>query len=138
MTEFAGPEQGAPVGALVGNDLQVREVPAGPVPYPQADQSRRAVAQLGDHQTGLFRVADEDAHLGTRDDDAHMEPPVGVGRGTHGLLEGSRPLGSQLLPRIRGMRYVLYGVAVSRGVRSLEIERAEVDRIIRRAVHPMK
>src|SRR2546429_9702545 len=80
MTEFAGPEQGAPVGALVGNDLQVREVPAGPVPYPQADQSRRAVAQLGDHQTGLFRVADEDAHLGTRDDDAHMEPSVGVRR----------------------------------------------------------
>ena len=51
----------------------------------------------------LFRVAYEDTHLGTRDDDAHMEPSVGVRRGTHGLLEDPGPLGSQLLPRIHGM-----------------------------------
>src|SRR5205809_5122478 len=73
---FCRPRAGSASQALVGNDLQVSEIPAGAVPHPQADQSLRAVAQLGDHQTGLFRVADEDAHVGTRDDDAHMEPSV--------------------------------------------------------------
>src|SRR5216684_3280437 len=63
---------------------------------------------------------------------------VRIRRGTHGLLEDSGPLGSQPLPRIRRMRDVLYGVAVSRRVRRPEIERAEVDRIVRRAIYPME
>src|SRR4029077_1002555 len=54
------------------------------------------------------------------------------------LLEHPGPLRSQLLPRIGGMRYVLYGVAVSGRVCSAEIERAEVDRVVRRAIDPMK
>src|SRR5437870_8798069 len=135
---FCRPRAESASRALVGNDLQVSEIPAGAVPHPQADQSLRAVAQLGDHQTGLFRVADEDAHLGTRDDDAHMEPSVGVRRGTHGLLEGSRPLGSQLLPCIGRMRYVLYGVAVPRRVFRAEVERTQVNRVVPRAIEPIK
>src|SRR5438552_2314592 len=135
---FCRPRAESASRALVGNDLQVSEIPAGAVPHPQADQSLRAVAQLGDHQTGLFRVADEDAHFGTRDDHAHMEPSVGVRRGTHGLLEGSRPLGSQLLPCIGRMRYVLYGVAVPRRVFRAEVERTQVNRVVRRAIEPMK
>src|SRR6266516_2564120 len=86
----------------------------------------------------LFRIADEDAHLWTRDDHTHMEPRVRVRRGIDGLFEDSRPLGSQLLPRIRGMRDVLYGVAASRRVFGLEVERAEVDGVIGRAIDPMK
>src|SRR6185437_12844104 len=124
--------------ALVGNDLQVREIPAGAVPHPQTHQPLRAAAQLGDHQTRLFRVGDEDTHLGTRDHHAHMEPRVGVGRGTHGLLEDSRPFGAKLLPRIGWLRYVLYRVAVPRRVIRPEVERAEVNRVIRRAIEPMK
>src|SRR3989441_4841875 len=54
------------------------------------------------------------------------------------LLEGSRPLGSQLLPCIGRMRYVLYGVAVPRRVFRAEVERTQVNRVVRRAIEPMK
>src|SRR6266480_77972 len=67
-----------------------------------------------------------------------MEPRVRVRRGIDGLFEDSRPLGSQLLPRIRGMRYVLYGVAVPRRVFRAEVERPQVNRVVRRAIDPMK
>src|SRR5436190_16523268 len=67
-----------------------------------------------------------------------MEPRVRVRRGIDGLFEDSRPLGSQLLPRIGWMRDVLYGVAASRRVFGLEVERAEVDGVIGRAIDPMK
>src|SRR6266516_2850565 len=86
----------------------------------------------------LFRIADEDAHLWTRDHHTHMEPRVRVRRGIDGLFEDSRPLGSQLLPRIGWMRDVLYGVAASCRVFGLEVERAEVDGVIGRAIDPMK
>src|SRR5216683_877843 len=92
----------------------------------------------GERLTRLFCIADEDAHLGAGDDNAHMEPGIGVRRGTHGLFEDPRTFGSQLLPRIRGLRYVLYGVGVSREVVRPEVERAEVDSVVRRCIHPMK
>src|SRR5205823_10744489 len=100
--------------------------------------SAGAVAQLLDDQTRLLRIADEDAHLWTRDDHTHMEPRVRVRRGIDGLFEDSRPLGSQLLPRIRGMRYVLYGVAASCRVFGPAVEGAEVDRLVGRAIDPMQ
>src|SRR5436190_21189677 len=67
-----------------------------------------------------------------------MEPRVRVRRGIDGLFEDSRPLGSQLLPRIGWMRDVLYGVPASCRVFGLEVERAEVDGVIGRAIDPMK
>src|SRR5438046_10060537 len=67
-----------------------------------------------------------------------MEPRVRVRRGIDGLFEDSRPLGSQLLPRIGGMRDVLYGVAASRRVFGREVERAEVDGVIGGPIDPMK
>src|SRR2546423_3745170 len=98
---------------LVWYDPEVGEIPAGAVSHPQAHQPARAVAEPGDDQTGLLRIAHEHAHLRTRDHHARVEPGVRVRRGADGLLENSRPFGSQLLPGIVGMRDVLYGVAVS-------------------------
>src|SRR6266545_3698440 len=110
---------------LPRRDLQVREVAAGHVAHPQADESFPARTQLVDDERGLLPVVDEDTHFRTCDDDAHVEPAVRIRYRVHGLLVLSWMLGPQLLPRLRRMRDVLHSTDSPRGVLGLEIEGAE-------------
>src|SRR5437867_1387787 len=98
------------------NDLHIREIAAGTVPYPEPHQPSLAVAQLIDNQARLLRVGDEDADLRARDDDAGMEPCVRIRNRIHGLLVLPRLFGTQLLPLIDRMRDVLDAVAAPVGV----------------------
>src|SRR5438874_11577109 len=63
------------------HDPEVGKVATGVVPDPQTDSSLLAVAQLIHHQAWFFRLINEEAHLRTRNDDAH---------GAGGLAVGSR------------------------------------------------
>src|SRR5437867_5523657 len=79
---------------LLRNDFEVREIAVRAVSHPETDASFATVTPLAHHQTGFFRLIDEHAHVGRRDDNAHMEPAVRIGRGTDGLLVLPRLLGS--------------------------------------------
>src|SRR5688572_28157897 len=61
---------GRAIDRLRGNDLEVGEVAGGVVPHPGTHPSLFPIAQLGDDQAGLLRLADEDAYLRVRDHDA--------------------------------------------------------------------
>jgi hypothetical protein len=67
-----------------------------------------------------------------------MEPAIRIGHGINGFLVFSRVLSSQLLPRVRGVRYVLDGADSPCRVLGLEVERTEVDRVIGQAIQAMK
>src|SRR5215475_3185612 len=127
-----------PVAVLGRNYFEVGEGAARCIPYPEADQSLLAVAQLIDHQAGFFGVIDEDAHFRTRDDNARVKPCVRVRRRAEGLLVFLRLFRSQLLPGVGWMRDVLDGVNASGRVFSLEVERAKVDRVISLFIQPVK
>src|SRR5262245_57513957 len=77
-------------------------------------------------QTRVLRVADEDAHLRVRNDNACAEPSLWIRYRIHRLLVFSRLFRAQLLPRVDRKRVVLDGVAAADGVGGFEIEWAEV------------
>src|SRR5262249_12685550 len=67
-----------------------------------------------------------------------MKPPVRVRHRIHGILILVWVLGPQFLPLVDRTGYVLNRVAAPDRIFGPEIERTEVDRIVRRAVNAME
>ena|ERR1019366_5397119 len=76
-----------------GRDLEVGKVAIGAIAGPQADEPAATVRQLIDDQRGRDGAVDEDGDLAALDDNAGMEPVVGIGDGAHGSFVLARRIG---------------------------------------------
>src|SRR5256884_2786103 len=116
-----------------------RSAKSPPEPFPTHRPTNPFVRSLSWVTTrlGCFASPTKTLTLGLATTTRTWNQALGSG-GTHGLLECCRPLVSQLLPCIGRLRYVLYGVAVPRRVFRAEVERTQVNRVVRRAIEPMK
>ena len=124
---------GGPAGAVgVIVEIGVRAVRAVADPERHAAALRRA--EIFDRQARLRRAVHEDLDSAAREDDARMEPRVGIRRRFDRLLELARPLRPQALPRVGGMRDVLDRVCPLLRGAGAEVERPEVHRVERRPV----
>lgn len=115
-------------------DPQAGERPVGPVADEECDAAALRLAQVLDGQARLRRPVHVHLDPPPGEDDARVEPAVGIGGRVDRLLELAGPLGAQPLPRVGGVRDVLDRVGPPLRLGGPEVERAEVDRVERRPV----
>ncbi len=118
--------------------FQICEIARRPVAHPKTDPTRLSVAQLLYLEAGCCSIVDEDAHLGMGDHDPDMHPSGRIGGRINRVLELLRSFRPELLPRVGRVGYVLHRVVASRRIRRSEIERAEIDGVVRFLIEPVK
>src|ERR1035441_9613781 len=89
-------------------------------------------------QTRLARAVDEHADFRLLDDDFRVKPRIAIGRGVDDLFILAGLLLAQALPTPVRMRYVLHGVGLPVCALGPEVERAEIDDIVRLFIHDSK